>query len=74
MSSLFFNGQTVEACDDSVAQASVGHSGIWRSGDVDYAVTVTRYLGQGGDGRDYVSVRLVRSGVPLDELELLSQD
>jgi hypothetical protein len=42
---------------------------IWRSKDVDQPITITKYLGKGPDGRDYVATKEFSGGTPLDEIE-----
>lgn len=42
---------------------------VWKNGDSDQPINVTGYLGQGSDGREYVSVDGSEAGVPLDEIE-----
>ena len=58
-----------ESCQDAV-RVLIGQSGLWCSKDGDYPVTITGDLGLGSDGRRYVSVRFVSTGIPLDEIEL----
>jgi len=42
---------------------------IWRSAGGDIPVHVNGHLGNGPDGREYVSVEGSTSGVPLDEID-----
>lgn len=46
---------------------------IWRNKDSDTPVTVTGYLGEGPDGRTYVSVEGSQTGIPLDEITFLPE-
>src|ERR1035437_7129370 len=42
---------------------------IWRSKGADKPITITRYLGKGSDGREYVATKEFSGGTPLDEIE-----